>query len=154
VNNIITMVERIRKVMLDYSRSRDSSPPRLTVSISPFVPKPHTPFQWCQMEHRNILSRKLQFTRRELEKIGGIRVPSSSARWSAIQGVLSRGDRRLVNVLLDVVQKSMPWNRALKKNGLSQDYYLHRVRRLDELLPWDHLNLGISKPRLAEQGSL
>jgi radical SAM superfamily enzyme YgiQ (UPF0313 family) len=154
VNNIVTLVECIRRVMLDYSHSHDSSTPRLTVSISPFVPKPHTPFQWCQMERRSILSRKLQFIRQELGKIGGIRVPSSSARWSAIQGVLSRGDRRLVNVLLDVAQKSTPWNQALKKNGLSQDYYLHRARGLDELFPWDHLNLGISRSRLAEQRSL
>ena len=122
---------------------------RSTVSVSPFVPKPHTPFQWQQMEDVKTLSRKLQYLRRELGKVGGIRVPSSSARWSAIQGVLARGDRRLTKVLIDTVQESASWSQTLKKNGLSQDFYLQRVRQLDEIFPWEHINLGISTDSLA-----
>ena len=153
VDSIATLSERIRRLMLDSPRPRASISPRLTVSISPFVPKPHTPFQWCQMEDVKTLSQKLQSLRRSLGKIGGIRVPSSSARWAAIQGVLSRGDRRLGNVLCDMVQKPTSWRQALKKNGLSQDFYLQRDRQLDELFPWDHLNLGISRDRLKKEFS-
>jgi radical SAM superfamily enzyme YgiQ (UPF0313 family) len=163
VDNIVTAVERARKLMFDLPRpqfplrkeGRGIVPvsPRLTISISPFVPKPHTPFQWCQMEDVKTLSQKLQFLRRKLGKIGGVRVPFSSARWSAVQGVLARGDRRLVDVLCDISQKSVSWNWTLKKNGLSQDFYLQRPRQLDELFPWDHLNLGVSRVRLMEQFS-
>jgi len=155
VDNIVVVVERARKLMFDSPRPSISVSPRLTVSISPFVPKPHTPFQWCQMEDVKTLSRKLQFLRRKLGGIGGVKVPLGSAGWSVIQGVLARGDRRLVSVLEEVSTGSKPartsWNRALKKNGLSQDFYLQRSRQLDEAFPWDHLDLGISKARLVEQ---
>jgi hypothetical protein len=103
------------------------------------------------MEDVRTLSQKLQFLRKELGKIGGIRVPTSSARLSAVQGVLSRGDRRLVDVLHDIGEKSISWNQALRENGFSQSFYLQRQRQLDELFPWDHLNLGVPKARLAEQ---
>ncbi len=151
VDSIVTVAKRVRRLMLDSPRPRVSRAPGLIVSISPFVPKPHTPFQWCQMEDVKTLSQKLQFLRKELGKIGGIRVPTSSARLSAVQGVLSRGDRRLVDVLHDIGEKSISWNQALRENGLSQSFYLQRQRQLDELFPWDHLNLGVPKARLAEQ---
>ena len=151
VESIVTLVERVRQLMLNSPRPRVSTSPRLIISISPFVPKPHTPFQWCEMEDVKTLSQKLQFLRRNLGRIGGIRVTFSSAKWSGIQGVLARGNRRLVDVLCDIGQKSVSWNQALKKNNINQDFYLQRPRHLDELLPWDHLSLGISKARLAEQ---
>jgi len=155
VDNIVTAVERARKLMFDSPRPSVSVSPRLTVSISPFVPKPHTPFQWCQMEGVKTLSQKLQFLRRKLGGIGGVKASFNSARWSAVQGVLARGDRRLVNVLEEVSaglkHDRTSWNRAIKKNGLSQDFYLQRPRRFDELFPWDHLNVGIPKARLVEQ---
>lgn len=151
VDGIVTMAKRVKQLMLDSPRLRTSRSPRLTVSISPFVPKPHTPLQWCQMDDVKTLSQKLRFLRRELGKIGGIRVPSSSARLSAIQGILARGDRRLANVLMDTAQKSLSWSQALKKSGISQNLYLQRPRQLDELLPWDHLDLGVSRASLAKQ---
>ena len=151
VDSIVTLVKRVRQLIFDSPRPRASISPGLTISISPFVPKPHTPFQWCQMEDVKTLSRKFRFLKQKLGQIGGVRVPSRSSRWSAIQGVLARGDRRLVDVLCDITQKSMSWSQAVKRNGLRQDFYLQRPRRLDELFPWDHLNLGISKARLAEQ---
>ncbi len=151
VDEIVTVSERVRRLMLDSPRPRISTSPRLSISVSPFVPKPHTPFQWCQMEDAKILSEKLRFLRRKLGQIGGIRVPSSSARWSAVQGVLARGDRRLASVLCDVSRESISWKQALKRNGLSQDFYLQRPRQIHETFPWDHLKLGISRARLAEQ---
>jgi len=151
VDEIATLVERIRQLMMDSPRPNISKSPRLTASVSPFVPKPHTPFQWCRMEDVKTLSQKLLFLRRKLGKIGGIRMPSSSARWSAVQGVLARGDRKLVNVLYDIGRESISWNQALKKNGLSQDFYLQRPRQTHEVFPWDHINLGISKSHLLEQ---
>jgi len=151
VDSIITVVERIRRLMFTSPRPLASKLPRLTISISPFVPKPHIPFQWLPMEDVEILSRKIQLLNRGLKKIGGVRVTSTSARWSAVQGVLSRGDRRLADVLYDMQVRGLSWNGSLKKNGLSQEFYLYRARRFDELLPWDHLEAGISKARLMEQ---
>ena len=103
------------------------------------------------MENVKTLSQKLKFLRKELGKIGGIRIPTSSARLSAMQGVLSRGDRRLVDVLRDIAESSISWSQALRNNGLSQEFYLQRHRQFGELFPWDHLKLGIPKARLAER---
>jgi len=150
VDNIVTVVERVKNLMTSCRQPGVSSSSHLTISISPFVPKPHTPFQWCQMEGVKTLSQKLQHLRRKLGAVGGIRVPVSSAKWSAIQGVLARGDRRLVNVLYDITQESISWSLALKKNGLNQDFYLRSIQ-VDELLPWDHIDMGVPKARLAEQ---
>ena len=65
--------------------------------------------------------------------------------------MLARGDRRLANVLIDTGQKSISWSQALKKNGLRQDFYLQRHRQLDELFPWEHINLGVSRDGLKRQ---
>lgn len=151
VDSIIAVARNIKKLMQNALRPSISISPRLTISISPFIPKPHTPLQWCQMADVKALSQKLQYLRRSLGKIGGIRVPSSSARWAAVQGILARGDRRLGNVLYDIAQESISWNQSLKKNGLSQDFYLYRSRKTDELLPWDHINLGLSRSRLTKE---
>jgi radical SAM superfamily enzyme YgiQ (UPF0313 family) len=151
IYNIVNMVEDVKKIMFDSFDRCSSRIPRLSVSISPFVPKPHTPFQWCQMEDSKILSQKLQLLRRELGKIGGIRFPTSSARLSSIQGAISRGDRRLGNVLYYMSEKRVSWKQALKINRLSQDFYIKRIRSLDEVLPWKHLNLGVSEAQLKKQ---
>jgi len=151
VDSIVTMARHAKQLMLDSKPPGVTRSPGLTVSVSPFVPKPHTPFQWCQMEDVKTLSQKLKFLRKELGKIGGIRIPTSSARLSAMQGVLSRGDRRLVGVLRDIAENSVSWSRALRNNGLSQEFYLQRHRQFGELFPWDHLKLGIPKARLAER---
>lgn len=151
LDDMVRMVEDIRQLMFASPRPRPSRSPNLTISISPFVPKPHTPFQWCRMEDANKLSKKLQFLRQSLSKIGGVRVTYTSPKWSAVQGVLARGDRRLAGVLCDVAQKAMSWNQALRKNGLSYSFYLQRTRGFNELFPWDHLDLGMPKARLLDQ---
>jgi radical SAM superfamily enzyme YgiQ (UPF0313 family) len=141
VEDIVITVAEIKKLMSSVNRNIS---PRITISVSPFVPKPHTPFQWHSMEDVKMLTQKLQYLRREFGKLGGIRFTSSSAKWSAIQGVLARGDRRLGKVLYDMQMNNMPWNKALKLNGLSQEFYL-KIRKPDELFPWDHIETAISR---------
>ncbi|MBD3182616.1 radical SAM protein [Candidatus Poribacteria bacterium] len=145
VLGIISVSNNARNLLLDYARDKNIIPPNLVISISPFVPKPHTPFQWCKMEDAKILSKKLKFLRKELMRVGGIKVPSSSARLSAIQGVLSRGDRKLAKVLTEMAERSLSWQQAIKSNGLSPDFYLEKNK---EIFPWDHIDLGISRENL------
>lgn len=144
VKSIVNLVENVKKIAYESNRPIASMLPQITVSVSPFVPKPHTPFQWLQMEDAKVLSKKLQFLKKELGQIGGVRFTASSAKWSAVQGVLARGDRRLANVLSDFVEKSLSWNQALKLNVLTQEFYLQK-REDDEVLSWDHIDLGTSK---------
>ncbi len=135
--------------------------PRLNVSLSSFIPKPHTPFQWERQEDLEECRRRLHDLKDRL------RQKNMQSKWNAapqtwLEGVFSRGDRRLAPVLmaahrlgcrLDAWSEHMrlePWRQAFQYAGVDPDFYL-RERRLDEVLPWDHLNCGVSREFLLEE---
>jgi radical SAM superfamily enzyme YgiQ (UPF0313 family) len=149
IESIISTITELKKLMMGYISGNKM--PHLTVSVSPFVPKPQTPFQWCAMEDEKILTQKLQYIRREIGKIGGIKFTSASAKWSAIQGILARGDRKLGKVLADIQTKKFSWNKSLVFNNLNYEYYLQKIRNYDEILFWDHIEALSSKERLKKQ---
>ena len=116
---------------------------RLTANVTPFVPKAHTPFQWMEMAPRQALQARLRRLERRLGR-AGIRVKSESPRWTAVQGVLARGDRRLGDVLASLRDTSLgAWQRAMDAHGLDAETYL-RSRALDEPLPWSFIQGGPS----------
>ena len=117
---------------------------KLTCAISPFVPKPHTPFQWSQMEDVKIISQKLNFLKRQLNQLGSVQMSSASARLANMEAVLARGDRRLGPVIYDVAINGLTWNKALRKHSIDANFYTQRERKFDELLPWSHIDLGIN----------
>jgi len=131
IEAIVSVVKDIKKLI--------KSKARLSISVSPFVPKPKTPFQWYPMENEKLLAQKLLYLKRELAKVGGIRFSANSARMSAIQGVLSRGDRRLAKVLYDMQIKNLSWQRSLKENNINAEFYIGRQRDFNEKFPWDHI---------------
>jgi radical SAM family uncharacterized protein/radical SAM-linked protein len=137
------------------------SRPRLNVSLSSFIPKPHTPFQWERQEDLEECRRRLHGVKDRL------RQKNMQSKWNAaaqtwLEGVFSRGDRRLAPVLmeahrlgcrLDAWSEHMrvePWREAFHTAGVDPDFYL-RERRLDEVLPWDHIDCGVSREFLLEE---
>jgi len=122
---------------------RERFPRRITVNITPFVPKAHTPFQWVAMA-------AVESTKEELSRIeqalrpGGIAVKAESPAWAAVQGVLSRGDSRVGQALVRVKKRSLAaWRRALRECQLDAAEYL-RERSVDESLPWSVVDSGVS----------
>jgi radical SAM superfamily enzyme YgiQ (UPF0313 family) len=117
-------------------------PRQVTVQVTPFVPKAHTPFQRQAQTPAKVVKRRLAFVERELQR-HGVGTKSESPAWAEIQGTLSRGDRRLAEALLAVERWSpAAWRRALAGAGLSlQD--LLRQRGDDESLPWDFIMSGV-----------
>jgi radical SAM superfamily enzyme YgiQ (UPF0313 family) len=115
---------------------------RITFGVSSFVPKAQTPFQWNGRDRQS--GKKIEFVRKRLAKIG-IEVRPESHNWSDIQALLSRGDRRLTPVLLQVAESASnlgAWKRALRNlpDGCpDEDYYAFREIPRDEVLPWRHL---------------
>jgi radical SAM superfamily enzyme YgiQ (UPF0313 family) len=111
---------------------------QVTVNITPFVPKAHTPFQRAAQVPAKTIKRRLAYVERELrkEKIG---VKSESPTWTEIQGCLARGDRRLAEALL-AVERLTPgnWRSALAQAGLALPDLL-RQRADGEPLPWDFI---------------
>jgi radical SAM family uncharacterized protein/radical SAM-linked protein len=133
----------------------------VNVAVSSFVPKPHTPFQWePQISYEEILG-KQQVLRQELRK-RKLNFKWHDAPLSILEGVFARGDQRLGRVLLKAHQLgcrfdgwgehfSFPkWQDAFLAEGIDPHFY-HRRRALDEILPWDHLDFGVSKRFLQEE---
>jgi radical SAM superfamily enzyme YgiQ (UPF0313 family) len=123
---------------------------RVTVNVTPFVPKAHTPFQWAAMMPQATIRERLRYVEQQLRP-RGVAVKSDSPAWAAVQGVLSRGDRRLGQALTKMDRTSLAqWRRALRESGLEADEYL-RERSLDGTLPWSVVDSGLSQAYLRRE---
>ena len=133
----------------------------VNVSVSNFVPKAHTPFQWePQISYEEILT-KQQYLRSELKR-KKLNFKWHDAPLSVIEGVFARGDRRLGKVLLEAVRLGCRfdswgdhfnfshWQKAFASAGIDPRFYLRR-RELEELLPWDHIDSGVSREFLLQE---
>lgn len=125
----------------------------LTLSINPFIPKPFTPFQWLPMAPLETVASRLKYIQASLKKRKGIEVLIEQPKEAYIQSVLARGDRRLGEVLLAAVTNGgiKGWRQALKAKQLTEEFYLYRSRKTDELLPWDNLHMGFADSYLLEE---
>jgi radical SAM superfamily enzyme YgiQ (UPF0313 family) len=109
---------------------------RLTLNISPFVPKAGTAFQRMPMEDLATLQRRINILKSELTH-KGIRINTESLQWAEIQSVLSRGDSKLVKVLEQIDNISLPaWRNAAEKAQIDLDYYAHQKWDSGSDLPW------------------
>ncbi len=133
---------------------------KITASVSTFSPKPHTPFQWAgQLDLEETRARQA-LLRRELGR-RRIEFRWHDARLSWLEGIFARGDRRLADVLETAQRLGARfdgwsehcrmdlWTEALAAHGLDAAFYLRR-RPLDEALPWDHLDAGVSRKFLLQ----
>jgi radical SAM family uncharacterized protein/radical SAM-linked protein len=127
----------------------------VNVSVSTFVPKAHTPFQWQAQLSLEQTRNRQQYLRDALSK-KKLRLKWHEAQLSVMEGVFSRGDRRLGKVLMRAVELGCrfdgwreqfdfaKWQQAFSDCGIEPEFYL-RQRQLDETLPWDHIDCGIPK---------
>lgn len=139
---------------------------QIVTSTSFFVPKPFTPFQWAPQCTKEEFVEKAYLTRKAIsEQLNqkSIKYNWHEADVSVLEGVLARGDRRLSQVLLYVYNKGCfydawseyfhndVWMEAFEACGLDPDFYFHRERPLDEILPWDFLDCGVSRAFLERE---
>ncbi|MBI5048993.1 MAG: TIGR03960 family B12-binding radical SAM protein [Deltaproteobacteria bacterium] len=118
----------------------------ITLSINPFIPKPVTPFQWCSYADMKSLKDKTSIIKNGLQNKKGINYSFLSQREGYIQTLLSVGDRRVGNILVDAHRKG--WREALKNSEPNPDLYVSRERGFSEILPWDFIDTGIKKEYL------
>jgi radical SAM family uncharacterized protein len=132
------------------------------VGVSTLVPKPHTPFQWLPMADDATIREQIGLLERQLRG-PGIEFSYNNPRETLIEATLSRGDRRLA----DVIERAWrlgaqfdawgdqfhgaAWTQAFADLGLDPEWYARRERSLDEILPWDFVNAGITKKFLAQE---
>lgn len=127
----------------------------VSISVSCFVPKPFTPFQWEAQDTMEQLKSK-QHLLLESVKSRKISVSYHDARTSFLEGVFARGDRRLCDVMERAWRKGCrfdswdecfsfeKWMEAFEECGIDPYFYTSRKRSYDEILPWDHMDYGIS----------
>jgi radical SAM family uncharacterized protein len=139
-----------------HTPNRSKKPVTVTVSVSCFVPKPHTPFQWEPQNSLEELCNKQQFL---AEKITDrkIRYTWHEAKVSRLEAVFSKGNRRLSRAILCAQQKGMrfdawdehfdyeKWMQVFDECGIDPDFYANRRMGYDEILPWDVIDIGVSK---------
>ncbi len=127
----------------------------VTVSLGGFVPKVHTPFQWFGQNTTAELRRKLQLVREATSRAKGVNLKWHDPAATLAEGIVSRGDRRIGNVIERVWRDGgtfqewsehfdvRRWEHAMAAEGLSLDWYVHRHRDENEVLPWAHLSAGL-----------
>ncbi len=124
---------------------------RLTLSISSFVPKPWTPFQWAPFDDVESLRQKLEIIKRGVRRFPNVRVLHENPREAQLQALLARGDRRVGDFLELAVRLGGDWRRALREWEGDPAFFTTRPRPVDERLPWDHFDVGVKKAGLARE---
>ncbi len=149
VNKVLEIGNEIRK-----DNKKSMKPIRINVSVSTFIPKASTPFQWEPMVDKVDLIEKIKFLRNKLNK-KGINFSWNDENLSLLESIFSRGDRRLSDVLITAWEKGArfdgwgdffdinTWLESFRENNINPDFYLRR-RDKDEILPWDHIDLGLN----------
>ena len=125
----------------------------ITFGFSSFVPKPHTPFQWCGRENTKVLEEKAAFLKKEFHKIG-ITANISSIKWDYWQAVLSRGDESFTEFIIEVYReggKLGAFKKAAKKYNINADFFAYENYVFEKELPWDFINIKPGKDFLIEE---
>lgn len=158
VEKIADLIEKVVGLSRKYGRIN------FTVSISPFSPKAHTPFQWEKQDTRESLLKKVDILRKRLRRVKQVKLNWRDPEISALECALGRGDRRMGKAiylawqrgaLMDGWTENFDYNRwttAIQDAGLSIDTVLGDFE-LESPLPWDHIDKGISKEFLLKERS-
>ena len=135
---------------------------QLNLGVATFVPKPHTPFQWAQLDDPEVVAEKQALLKNAL-KTPGVKISWSEPDSTMFEAWSTRGDRRMSKVIYRAWQlgakldawadhyKKDAWMQAFEENGLSPEFYVHRKREADEIFPWDIIDPGVSKRTLRRE---
>jgi radical SAM family uncharacterized protein len=130
---------------------------KLNAGVSTFVPKSQTPFQWVSCDTPEQIRAKQALLRRELGRDRNIKLSLTKAEDSFLEAWLSRGDRRMAEVVYSAWEKGSKfdawdegkkmdaWTQAFEEQGLDPLFYTHRQRRTDEVFPWEHITAAVRK---------
>ncbi len=144
-DSVAAWIKRLRHLLVARWRDERRVPP-ISVSLSCFVPRPWSALQWIPMLTEDALKERLSAIGRALSKIPGLTVTHDLPKWAVLESVLARGDRRSGGLLLTAAR--VGWDQARITHPLNPAFVLHRERRKEERLPWDHIMWGIDRDTL------
>lgn len=151
----------VRRIMREGNEGKPTKGLRLSVSVSTFVPKPHTPLQWSRQMSLSEIARR-HFILKEGLRMRGVVIRWHTREMSYLEGLLARGDRRLFPIVLAAAREGCldswseffsweRWQGAIVASGLEPSWFVERERPRHELLPWDHLHAGVERDYLWEE---
>ncbi len=156
VLGICELVKKIESIYYSVPKEKRGKRFGITVSVSTFVPKPHTPFQWAPQDSFETILHKQNLLKENLRS-KNIRLNWHDAETSVLEAVFARGDRRLGKVILEAHKLGCKldgwneyfsyetWQKAFENAGVDMKFYSERERSLDEVLPWDVTFCGVTK---------
>ncbi len=156
LKGIVDLLRKILRIGKETSRGKN-----LNVTISPFVPKPHTPFQWEKLEDADSLQRKIRYLKTNCRR-GNLHLKFRDPQVSYLEGILGRGDRRISSVIFSAWKKGAKldswtehfnyqlWREAFTEQGIDPHSYAEE-KDPDLPLPWDHIDKGIRKEYLKKE---
>ena len=158
----LTAIVELSEQVSAARRPVDGAPGRVNVSITPFIPKPHTPFQWEAMAPLQDIRAARKFIRAKARR-RNVKYTFHPAESSLLEAALARGDRRVGRAVKRAWQAGQQfdawiehfsferWREAFAAEGLSMESYACRERSADEALPWDHIDFGLSRDFLLSE---
>ncbi len=154
VEAIANLIDEVVKISNQYGRIR------FNISVSPFSPKPHTPFQWEKQDTSEEFLSKISILRQRFSRYRQVKMNWRDPKVSLLECVLGRSDRRMAKVIYDAWKNGAKfdgwseyfnmdiWQEAVQKNNLPFEWFA-REMGTESPLPWDHIDKGISKKFLS-----
>jgi radical SAM superfamily enzyme YgiQ (UPF0313 family) len=158
LDGIVAMAETIARIGKDVTGRYAE----VTASVSNFIPKPHTPYQWNGLQSRDYFHWAHRYLKHRV-KVRSVTVKSHDIERSMLEGILTRGDRRVAAALeaawsrgarLDAWGEYFNprlWWETFSDLGIDIPFYSHRERPIDEVLPWDHIHIRFGREFLAKE---
>lgn len=156
VQGIAKLAQKVLDVYFAIDKQERAKNINITVSTSSFVPKPFTAFQWEPQNSRDMLIEKQNLLKESITS-HRIRYNWHDNKTSYLEGVFARGDRRLCDVIIRAVENGCKfdgwgehfdfdtWMKSFEQCGIDPDFYNLRKREYDEILPWDFIDIGVTK---------
>lgn len=157
LEGIVALADRLRRIKTPRNKWG-----KVTVSVGTFIPKPHAPFQWAGMISLSEAQDKIRFLKDRL-KLPGVQMKWQDPRISRLEGLFSRGDRHLAPLLVKAYESGCIldgwsdwfrqdlWDKAISECGIDVDFFTTRPRDLEEPLPWDHMDVRVSRKFLKSE---
>ena len=164
--DIAHLADKIARCYYEIPKEQRNGKCQITASTSFFIPKPFTPFQWAVMfDKEEYLNRAYTVNHEMKEQLNrkSLRYHWHEADVTVLEGVFARGDRKLSRVLLEAYRlgclydswnetfRNDLWMQAFENTGISIDFYTKRERSLDEIFPWDFIDIGVTKEFLKRE---
>ncbi len=162
LEGIASLCEKIVEKYFEIPKENRPRPVTVNASASCFVPKPFTPFQWEAQDTYEEFSRKGKLVKNKISR-KQVRFTYHNTYMSSLEGVMARGDRKVCTAIYNAWKKGCrfdswtelfnfdKWKEAFSEAGITMEFYANRKRDYNEILPWDHISVGVTKKFFIEE---